>query len=144
MEPREGHINRVCAAEEFARWFYSEIGRAIPNVNADLYQEDFGWVIDLPIDLGSDVVMITVVYYESEDGEPESTCLCFDERVSVLRATFNRTLKKRAAAMMDEVIMKSVEILRSAKGITNIQWWQDGPMAGDPLPNPWTHLEGTS
>lgn len=143
-EPREDHINRQCAAEEFARRFHSELGRAIPNVNVDFYQEDFGWVLDIPISLRSDVITITVVYYASEDNTPGSTCLCFDDRISGLRETFNPSLKRQAAAMVDEVIMKSAEILRSAEGIENVQWWQDGPMAGDPMPNPWTRLESTS
>lgn len=120
-EPREDHINRQCAAEDFARWLHSELGRAIPNVNVDFYQEDFGWVLDIPISLRSDVIAITVVYYASEDDTPGTTCLCFDNRISGSRATFNRSLERQAAAMVDEVIMKSAEILRSAEGIEYIQ-----------------------
>lgn len=141
--PQEEHINSVCAAEEFGRWFLRELCFAIPDVNIDFYQEDFGWVIDIPIDLGSDVVMITVSFHEAEDGEPAFTCLTFDQRISALKAVFNKKLRPQGAALMDKVIIKSTEILSSTKGVKNVQWWKDGIMAGEPMPLPYTRVENS-
>lgn len=138
---QEAHINAVCSAEEFGRWFHRELCFAIPDVNIDFYQEDFGWVIDIPIDIGSDVVMITVAFYEAEDGDPAFTCLSFDTRISALKAVFNKQLKPKGAALLDKVIIKTTEILGASKGVKNVQWWKDGVKAGDPMPMPWLTVE---
>ncbi len=141
VELQEEHINSCCAAEDFGRWFHRELCFALPDTNIDFYQEDFGWVLDIPIDLGSDVVMITVAFYEAEDGEPAFTCLSFDDRISALKAVFNKKLRPMGAALMDKVIIKTTEILGSAKGVTNVQWWKDGVKAGEPSPMPWLTVE---
>ncbi|HLO97939.1 MAG TPA: hypothetical protein VK171_05030 [Fimbriimonas sp.] len=134
---REDHINECCRGEDFAKWLHAKLIETGKYPLAELYQEDFGWVIDSPFEGSTDVVMITIVHFPPDDDcAHELLCVGVDIRSSFMSNLFKKDRKQKLLTIKDELILQVDRIVHGETDFEDISWWHDGPVCGTPAPHP--------
>jgi hypothetical protein len=137
LEERNHHINECCRAENVGRWLLGRLREESDLDFADLYQEDFGWVIDSTIEKSSDVVMIIIRFFEPTISTPYPLLgIDIDDRITIITGFFRRKRRELVSSqrlMLTELIDK---ILHAESGIEKVEWWHDGFVCGVPAQSP--------
>jgi hypothetical protein len=95
MEGRDHYINPCCFCEDLAEWLGKSLSAALPTMALDVYQEDFGWVVDLHPQEATCVIMVvaqTFLTNEDESSDDSASTSGIERRASCA-ASFLRCLQ---------------------------------------------------
>ena len=134
--PRPHYINRVCQCEDLALWRQTSLNDAIPGARLTTYQEDFGWVVEVQPPGRPRPIM--VVAADLDDDENPEAFAVYVEGPPAEQSLFRRSKPPDPAVLAerDEVITALDRAVQGNATITAVQWWAEGPMAGDPSEHP--------
>lgn len=93
MEQRDHYIGPCCFREDLAEWLGERLSSAaLPTMALDVYQEDFGWVVDLHRQGETDVIMVVAqifLTYQDERSD-EFGVYVWNRTPGFLRSLFSK------------------------------------------------------
>lgn len=135
-EAKEHYINPCCQCEDVGIWIKDQVAGAFPTARIDLYQEDFGWVVDIHPQNRNYTIMVVADDLD-EDQKTNEFGLYVDARESLF-ACIRRKLFRGPDPSADKraAILTLDRSLHGENTIEHIRWWQGGFMCGDPKEHP--------
>lgn len=137
MEGRDHYINPCCFCEDLAEWLGKSLSAALPTMALDVYQEDFGWVVDLHPQEATCVIMVVAQTFLTNEDESsdEFGIYVWNRTPGLLRRLFS----KRPATLPENqnLVVRAIDAaLHAEVGIRQIQWWREGFAVGESTPHP--------
>lgn len=136
---RPHHINPCCRSEDFALWLHTQLVAGLGSPLHGPYQEDFGWVIDIPRAPSRDVVTVTLTSFDADAETPHPLlCAAIDGRRGrgTLASWFRRGRSTERLAMKETIIRTIDRILQAEDDLHGVAWWHGGPLCGAPGAHP--------
>jgi hypothetical protein len=135
-EPRQHYINPCCQCEDLGVWIRDQVASAFPAASIALFQEDFGWVVEIRPLKRSYTIMVVASDLD-EDRTTDEFGLYVAIRESLLSRIRRKFLREPDPSVdLSEVIHALEKSLHRENEIEHIRWWQGGFMCGDPTRHP--------
>ena len=138
MEQREHHINPCCFCEDLAEWLGKRLPAALPTMAFDVYQEDFGWVVDLWPQGEKHVILVvaqTFLLPNEDERSDEFGIYVWNRKHGFWRSLFSKT-PANLTEHRDLVVQAVDSALHAEAGIRQIAWWREGFSVGESTPHP--------
>ncbi len=139
MAKRDDYINLCCFCEPLALWLGERLSAALPTMALDIYQEDFGWVIDLRPQGEAYVIMVvayTFLTYEDETSD-EFGIYIWSRSPGLLRRLMSRTSLTSNLPTSRNLVAHAIDsALHAEADIRQIEWWREGSLVGESSPHP--------
>ena len=139
MAMRDDYINPCCFYEPLARWLGERLSAALPTMALDIYQEDFGWVIDLqPQGEAYEIMVVaqTFLTYEDETSDQFGVYIRGRPPGLLRRLMSRKSLTSTLPTNRTLVVHAINSALHAESGIRQIEWWREGFLAGESSPHP--------
>ena len=117
------HINRVCQCEDLAVWLRSRLEDQLSGGSLTSYQEDFGWVIEIPSPGRTGPIVVVANLDDDADDTDEF-------------GVYVEGVGKAADTDRVDAIEAIDRALHAEPTIERIEWWNGGFMVGEPSPAP--------
>jgi hypothetical protein len=138
MEERDHYINPCCFCEDLAEWLGKSLSTALPSMALDVYQEDFGWVVDLVPQGETYVIMVvaqTFLLPGKETTSDEFGIYIWGRPPGLLR----RLVSGTPATLVENtnLVVRAIDAaLHAETGIRQVEWWTEGFAVGASSPRP--------
>lgn len=128
MEGRDHYINPCCFCEDLAHWLGSRLSVALSSMVAHVYQEDFGWVIDLVPHGQTYTIMVVAQAFIERDYAPtdEFGVYVGSRPPGLLRRLLSPTSTSTLIENTNLVVRTIDAELHAESGIQQILWSRDG------------------
>jgi hypothetical protein len=137
MEQRDHYINPCCFCEDLAEWLGESLSTALPSMALDVYQEDFGWVVELvPQEATHEIRVIAQTFLTYEDETSDEFGVHIWSRTLGL---WRRLVSPTPATMVESrhLVVRAIDAALHAEiGIRQIEWWREGFAVGPSTPHP--------
>lgn len=142
-EERDHYINPCCFCEDLALWLAKKLEGLLPSLAIDVYQEDFGWVVDCHQTEEKYVVMVIAHLLDGGDRATGSFAIWVTDRPPgflsrIFRGATSKTLIENKRAMIRAID----SALHAQAGIRQVTWWEGG--LGDGVPSAHADRRATS
>ena len=138
MEERGHYINPCCFCEDLAEWLGASLSTALPSMELYVYQEDFGWVVDLKPQGATYVIMVvaqTFLLPNEKERSDEFGIYVWNRTPGLLR----RLVSGMPATLPENrnLVVRAIDAaLHAEVGIRRIEWWREGFTVGESTPHP--------
>jgi len=137
MEQRDHYINPCCFCEDLAEWLEKSLSTALPSMALDVYQEDFGWVVELvPQEATHEIRVIAQTFLTYEDETSDEFGVHIWSRTLGL---WRRLASKMPVALPENrnLVVRAIDAaLHAEVGIRQIEWWREGFAVRESTPHP--------